>query len=160
MAGVGAIVRFCNILQVSLVSTTLFGVTQVKYRSNVHLTISSTSVWMPEITAAASSPSPQITKTIRVKELWSHIKKMKPLWINRRRPRADGYLICGGALLPFAVRCLVSNTGQRSFEIGPFLPWQSVFKQRKWVSHKPWIPKNNKWQWHFTAAATLRPTWI
>lgn len=28
---------------------------------------------------------------------------MKPLWNNRRRPRADGYLICGGA--PAAIGC-------------------------------------------------------
>lgn len=54
---------------------------------------------------------------------------------------------------PLAVRRLLSNTGQRSFQIGPFLPWQSVFKRRKWLSHKPWKPQNNKWQWHFTAAA-------
>lgn len=39
---------------------------------------------------------------------------------------------------PFAVRCSLSKTGQRRFEIGPFLPWQNVFKQRKWISHKPW----------------------
>lgn len=55
-------------------------------------------------------------------------------------------------LLPFAVRCFLSNPGKRSLEIGPFLSWQSVFKRRKWVSHNPWKPENNNWQWHFTAA--------
>lgn len=54
-------------VQVSFVSPTLFGGTSVKHRNNV--TISSTSVWKAEITAAASGPAAQITKTVRVKEL-------------------------------------------------------------------------------------------
>lgn len=70
-------------------------------------------------------------------------------------PRTDGCLICEEAVQPFAVRCSLSKTGQRRFEFGSFLPWQNVFKQRKWISHKPWQPQNNNWQWHFTAGRAL-----
>lgn len=80
---------------------------------------------------------------------------MKPLWKMVDSPRTDGCLICEEAVQPFAVRCSLSKTGQRRFEFGPFLPWQNVFKQRKWISHKPWQPQNNNWQWHFTAGMAL-----
>lgn len=61
------------------------------------------------------------------------VKKMKPLWETEGGPRTDGCLICEWAMQPFAVRCSLSKTGQRRLEFGPFLHWQNVFKQRKWI---------------------------
>lgn len=102
----------------------------------------------------------QMIKQIGVKQFEASVKnvKMKPLWKIVGGPRTDGCLICEQAMQPFAVRCSPSETGQSRFEFGSVLPWQNVFKQRKWNSHKPWQPQNNNWQWHFTAGVTRRST--
>lgn len=118
------------------------------------LTYLSVNEWMPELSLGQSRLAGD--QGAGSKETVSRCKANEAI-VRDSRWSKDRWMshLQGEAAQPFAVRRSLSKTGQRRFEFGPFLPWQNVFKRRKWIAHKPWQAQNSKWQWHFTAGAAL-----